>query len=108
MHDFLRVVHDYFGHAKASLGFRAADEENAWRGHATTYTPLAKRALASELQGHSYCFNWGPHGASNRAAGMDDTIFAEQKIELMPGCVAWEGAEDEADVKADDLPDLPA
>jgi len=39
---------------------------------------------------------------------MDDTIFAEQKIELMPACVAWEGAQDEADVKADDLPDLPA
>ncbi|KAH4182371.1 hypothetical protein HBI81_247910 [Parastagonospora nodorum] len=95
LNDIFRIVHDFFGHAKEGLGFRAAGEDNAWRGHATMYSPLARRALATELRGQNSWVNYGPYGASNRKAGMDDTVFAPQKLGLLPEWVAWEGAADE-------------
>lgn len=95
LNDIFRIVHDFFGHAKEGLGFRAAGEDNAWRGHATMFSPLARRALATELRGQNSWVNYGPYGASNRKAGMDDTVFAPQKLGLLPEWVAWEGAADE-------------
>jgi len=94
INDIFRIVHEFFGHVKEGLGFRAAGEENGWRGHATMYSPLARRALATELRGQNCWINWGPHGAHNRKAGMDNAIFAPQKLELMPEWVAWEDVED--------------
>jgi hypothetical protein len=94
INDIFRIVHDFFGHAKEGLGFRSAGEENAWRGHATMYSPLTRRALVTELRSQNCWVNWGPHGDTNRTAGMDDTVFAEQKLGLLPEWVAWEGAAD--------------
>jgi hypothetical protein len=51
INDIFRIVHNSFGHAKEGLGFRSAGKENTWRGHATMYSPLARRALATELRG---------------------------------------------------------
>jgi hypothetical protein len=84
VNDIFRIVHDFFGHVKEGLGFRAAGEEDAWRSHATMYSPLARRALATELRGQNCWVNWGPHGDANRKAGMDDTVFAPQKMGMMP------------------------
>jgi hypothetical protein len=50
INDLFRVVHDFSEHVKEGLSFCSAGEENAWRSHATMYSPLARRALAMELR----------------------------------------------------------
>lgn len=84
VNDLFRVVHDYFGHAKEGVGFRANGEENAFRAHSAMFSPLAQRALASETRGQNSWLNFGPYGVTNRTAKSEDTIFADQKTGLMP------------------------
>ena len=86
--DLFRVVHDYFGHALPGVGFRATGEENAWRSHASMYTPLARRAMTSETRGQNSYVNFGPNGEFNRTASPADTIYADQKVGLMPEWVS--------------------
>ncbi len=93
VNDLFRIVHDYFGHAKEGLGFRAEGEENAWRMHAVMYSPLARRAMTTELRGQNSWINFGPYGVRNRKAGMGETMFAVQKLGLLPEWCAWEGIE---------------
>jgi hypothetical protein len=94
VNDVFRVVHDYFGHIKTGVGFRAGGEENAWRAHSSMFTPLARRALTSETRGQNSWLNFGPHGEANRDALIGDTVFAEQKIGLMPEWTSEEGVAD--------------
>jgi hypothetical protein len=94
MNDIFRAVHDYFGHAKEGSGFRSDGEENAWRSHASMYSPLARLALTSETRGQNSWLNFGPHGEKNRNASTEDTVFAPQKVGIMPAWTAHEGAED--------------
>lgn len=89
--DLFRVVHDYFGHVKEGVGFRADGEENAWRAHAAMYSPLARRALTSETRGQNSWVNYGPYGEQNRTASAADTHYADQKIGLLPEWVSEEG-----------------
>ena len=86
--DLLRVVHDYFGHALPGVGFRADGEENAWRSHASMYSPLARRAMTSETRGQNSYVNFGPNGEFNRTASPADTIYADQKVGLLPEWVS--------------------
>jgi hypothetical protein len=92
--DIFRIVHDYFGHIKDGVGFRADGEENAWRSHSRMYSPQAARAMTTETRGQNSWLNYGPHGEKNRTALTQDTIFAEQKIGLLPDWVLWEGLDD--------------
>lgn len=85
--DLFRVVHDYFGHVKNGYGFRGAGEDNAWRAHAAMYSPLARRAMTTETRGQNSWLNYGPHGDFNRTASAADTIYAPQKIGLLPDWV---------------------
>jgi len=94
VNDIFRVVHDYFGHIKEGVGFRADGEENAWRSHASMYSPLARRAMTSETRGQNSWLNYGPFGDKNRTAQIQDTVFADQKVGLMPEFTMLEGAED--------------
>lgn len=94
VNDIFRVVHDYFGHIKEGVGFRADGEENAWRSHASMYSPLARRAMTSETRGQNSWLNYGPFGEKNRTAQIHDTVFADQKVGLMPEWTAFEGAKD--------------
>lgn len=94
--DVFRVVHDYFGHVKEGVGFRADGEENAWRAHAAMYSPLARRAMTTETRGQNSWVNFGPYGEKNRTAGPAETHFADQKIGLMPEWVSEEGRGDDA------------
>jgi hypothetical protein len=94
VNDVFRAVHDYYGHAKEGVGFRADGEENAWRSHASMYSPLARMAMTSETRGQNSWLNYGPHGEKNRTARTEDTVFAPQKIGVMPHWVHHEGAED--------------
>lgn len=82
--DMFRVVHDYFGHLKQGHGFRAAGEDNAWRGHSAMYSDLARPAMTTETRGQNSWVNYGPHGDKNRTASGADTVYADQKVGLMP------------------------
>ncbi len=84
VNDVFRAVHDYFGHVKEGLGFRADGEENAWRQHAAMFSPLAREAMTSETRGQNSWLNYGPHGDVNRTAKQADTIYADQKAGLLP------------------------
>lgn len=94
VNDIFRAVHDYFGHIKEGVGFRARGEENAWRMHSAMYSPLARRAMTTETRGQNSWLNYGPNGEANQTASVEDTIFAEQKIGLLPLWVSEEGVSD--------------
>lgn len=94
VNDAFRAVHDIFGHHKEGFGFRANGEENAWRHHASMYSPLARGAMTSETRGQNSWVNYGPHGEKNRKANSSDTHYADQKVGLMPKYTQTEGLED--------------
>lgn len=101
--DVFRVVHDYFGHIMHGVGFRADGEENAWRAHASMYSPLARRAMTTETRGQNSYVNYGPNGEFNRSASPSETIYADQKVGLLPEWVStdtYEGVLEEAVQKA--------
>lgn len=82
--DVFRIVHDMMGHMKEGNGFRAEGEENAWRSHAAMYSDAARPAMTNETRGQNSWVNFGPHGVTNRTADAEHTVFAPQKIGLMP------------------------
>lgn len=86
--DLFRAVHDAFGHGIEGAGFRARGEENAWQAHARLFYGPALAALTTETRGQNSWLNYGPHGAKNRTASVEDTVFAEQKTGLLPSW-AW-------------------
>ena len=94
--DEFRVVHDYFGHIKEGVGFRAFGEENAWRSHSAMYGPLARRAMTVETRGQNSWVNYGPHKETNTGASAAATQYAQQKVGLLPDWVTREGARDSA------------
>lgn len=51
--DIFRAVHDFFGHAKEGVGFRADGEENAWRQHMYMYSEKARPAMTAETRGQN-------------------------------------------------------
>lgn len=87
-------VHDYFGHVKEGVGFRADGEENTWRAHSSMFSPLAQRALTTETRGQNSWVNYGPHGEANRKAGAAETHYADQKVGLLPEWVSEDGRSD--------------
>ena len=89
--DAFRGVHDYYGHGKSGVGFRAMGEENAYRSHAGMYSPAARPAAATETRGQNSWLNFGPHGDFNKTANTDDTIFAEQTKALLPNWAVTQG-----------------
>jgi len=94
VNDMFRAIHDYYGHAKEGVGFRADGEENAWRSHASMFSPLARLAMTSETRGQNSWLNYGPHGDKNKKARTDETVFADQKTGILPPWVMFEGADD--------------
>jgi hypothetical protein len=94
--DIFRGVHDYFGHIKEGVGFRADGEENAWRAHSAMYSPEARKAMTSETRGQNSWVNYGPHGEANRTADQAATVYADQKAVVAPDWVVNEGAHDAA------------
>ena len=89
--DLFRAVHDAFGHGLEGAGFRAQGEENAWQAHARLFTGSALGALTTETRGQNSWLNFGPYGESNRAADVENTVFADQKTGLMPAWTWTEG-----------------
>jgi len=89
--DLFRAVHDAFGHGLEGSGFRARGEENAWQAHSRLYTGDAVGAMTSETRGQNSWVNYGPNGESNQTASAEDTVFADQKVGLMPEWTWTEG-----------------
>lgn len=89
--DLFRAVHDAFGHGLEGAGFRAQGEENAWQAHIRLFTGSAQGAITSETRGQNSWLNFGPHGATNQTAKVEDTVFADQKTGLMPEWTWSEG-----------------
>ena len=93
VNDIFRVVHDYFGHVKEGFGFRAAGEDAAYASHAVMFSPLARAALASETRGQNSWVNYGPAAKQNENASAADTVYADQKVGILPEFVINEGIE---------------
>lgn len=91
VNDVFRIVHDMMGHFKEGNGFRADGEENAWRVHASMFSDLARGAMTNETRGQNSWVNFGPHGEANRKADAEHTVFAPQKLGLMPAWTQDEG-----------------
>lgn len=72
--DMFRAVHDVFGHAASGRGFDPHGEEAAWLKHSMMYSPLARRALATETRGQNCALIF--HYGGRR--------FPEQKAVLLP------------------------
>jgi hypothetical protein len=81
--DLFRAVHDFYGHAKEGVGFRADGEENAWRQHSAMFSPQARPAMTAETRGQNSWVNFGPYGEHNQTAGQADTVYAPQKAGIM-------------------------
>ena len=106
--DIFRAVHDAMGHGLEGSGFRARGEENAWQAHVQLYFGGAVAAMTSETRGQNSWLNYGPYGEQNRTASLEDTIFAEQKIGLLPSWAWTEGRqpfiEETAQEQAEEYP----
>jgi hypothetical protein len=92
--DVFRIVHDYFGHIKEGVGFRADGEENAWRSHSAMYSDKARPAMTAETRGQNSWVNFGPFAEFNKTATGADTQYAPQKTGLLPDWVMTEGSSD--------------
>lgn len=84
--EVFRAVHDFYGHAKEGLGFRATGEDNAYRQHRAMFSPEAQRALTAATRGQNSWVNYGEFGEHNQTA-TSDTIYAPQKVGLLPDWV---------------------
>ena len=83
--DAFRAVHDAYGHfGPGNPFFRHKGEERAFLEHSRMYSPEARGAMTSETRGQNSWLNFGPYGEANRKANVGDTVFAEQKIGVMP------------------------
>jgi hypothetical protein len=78
--DRFRAVHDWLAHAGEGHSFGPTGEENAYRVHASTLSPQAQRALATETRGQNSWVNFGP----NAHLPAKERPFAEQKAALWP------------------------
>ena len=47
--------------------------------------------MTTETRGQNSWLNYGPHGEANRTASSAETIFAPQKVGLMPEWASEEG-----------------
>jgi hypothetical protein len=78
-----RMMHDYFGHAQYGNQFGPLGEENAWRAHASMFSPAALPALTTETRGQNTWVNFGPYSVHNHLHP-EGTIYPPQKAALLP------------------------
>jgi hypothetical protein len=90
--DLFRAVHDFMGHFKEGVGFRADGEENAWRAHSAMYSDEARPAMTAETRGQNSWVNYGPHAEANKTADQAATVYADQKAVIAPDWIVNDGA----------------
>ncbi|MEV0327932.1 hypothetical protein AB0H63_16020 [Micromonospora echinospora] len=89
--DMFRAVHDVFGHAGTGRGFDRHGEEAAWWKHRTMYSPLARRALATETRGQNCAriFRYGGGRFPEQKAVLLPRVFSDPRsVSVAPGDVA--------------------
>ena len=69
--DMFRAVHDAFGHLAVGRGVDKHGEEAAFQKHSQMFSPLARRAMATETRGQNSALH---------ATG----TFQDQKVALLP------------------------
>jgi hypothetical protein len=78
-YDRFRAVHDVLGHARLQLGFDRDAEFSAWRAQELFHSPLARRALATELHGqHSVRWTTGEFAAP-KATLLDESLVRHSR-----------------------------
>ena len=78
-YDRFRAVHDILGHGLLGVGFDRQGEYATWRFQERWYTPLARRALATELHAeHSVRWTTGAL-AEHKAALLDDRLIGRAR-----------------------------
>ncbi len=79
-YDRFRAVHDTLGHAGLELGFDRDGEFAAWLSQERFHSPLARRALATELHGqHSVRWTTGDV-AEPKAVLLDPRLLARTRV----------------------------
>lgn len=106
INDLFRAVHDLFGHGELGNSFGPKGEENAYQVHARMFSPIARKALATETRGQNSFVNFsgineevkplieearrlrdeGKEEEAKKVAKQiaDKLSFADQKIGLLP------------------------
>jgi hypothetical protein len=83
-YDRFRAVHDVLGHARLSVGFDRHGEYATWRSQEHWHSPLARRALATELHGeHSVRWTTGDL-AEHKAALLDERMLSSARNPWLP------------------------
>lgn len=81
-YDRFRAVHDILGHARLRLGFDRNSEFAVWLAQERYHSPLARRALATELHGqHSVRWTTG-EVAAPKAILLDPGLLTRQRSAL--------------------------
>ncbi len=100
--DMFRAVHDSFGHhGPGNPFFRGPGEDRAFGHHQVLYGPAAHPAMTSELRGQNSWLNYGDFPIAsiggktaaeyNKGKSGADTLYAEQKVGIMPEWTWLEG-----------------
>jgi hypothetical protein len=85
--DLFRGVHDILGHSAEGFQFGPRGEENAYRSHASMFSPLARQAMATETRGQNSWLNYGPNrrNADGSVWGQSDPRYAKWMDDLKQG-----------------------
>lgn len=85
--DMFRAVHDAFGHAASGRGFDVHGEEAAWLKHGAMYSPLARRALTTEVRGQTCAqvFHFGGSRFPEQKAVLLARRFSDPRSALVAG-----------------------
>jgi hypothetical protein len=79
-YDRFRAVHDILGHARLGLGFDRHGEYGVWLSQERFHSPLARRALATELHGqHSVYWTTGQM-AEPKAVLLDPGLLRRSRL----------------------------
>jgi hypothetical protein len=76
-YDRFRAVHDVLGHGLLGVGFDRDGEYAAWRDQERHHSPLARRALATELHGE-HSVRWTTGDLSEHKATLIDERLVER------------------------------
>lgn len=82
--DIFRIVHDIFGHCPTQEDFSPLGEVNAYLNHRSLYSPLSRRALASETLCQTAWVEFGKHTGRKNPDGNFNGTYAEQKCVNVP------------------------
>lgn len=76
--DMFRAVHDVYGHLGSGRGVDFDGEEAAYQKHSRMYTPLARRAMATETRGQNSYLRFNGDFPDQKVAILPDHMQALQ------------------------------